>query len=134
MKKIALAAGALLATTSIYAIAQEAPPRPAKGGYGLGREALPEEIAAWDIDIRPDGVGLPVGEGDVWTGEELFVTHCSACHGDFGEAVGRWPVLSGGFGTLTARTRSRPSAPTGRTCRQSGTTCIVPCPTARPSR
>jgi hypothetical protein len=41
-----------------------------------------------------------VGEGDVWTGEELFVTHCSACHGDFGEAVGRWPVLAGGFGTL----------------------------------
>jgi cytochrome c2 len=100
MKKIALAAGALLATTSIYAIAQEAPAPSREGGYGLGREALPEEIAAWDIDIRPDGVGLPVGEGDVWTGEELFVTHCSACHGDFGEAVGRWPVLSGGFGTL----------------------------------
>jgi cytochrome c2 len=100
MKKIAIAAGALLATTSIYAIAQEAPAPSREGGYGLGREALPEEIAAWDIDIRPDGLGLPVGEGDVWTGEELFVTHCSACHGDFGEAVGRWPVLAGGFGTL----------------------------------
>ena len=100
MKKIALVAGALLATTSIYAIAQEAPAPSREGGYGLGREALPEEIAAWDIDIRPDGLGLPVGEGDVWTGEELFVTYCSACHGDFGEAVGRWPVLAGGFGTL----------------------------------
>jgi cytochrome c2 len=100
MKKIALVAGALLATTSIYAIAQEAPAPSREGGFGLGREALPEEIAAWDIDIRPDGLGLPVGEGDVWTGEELFVTHCSACHGDFGEAVGRWPVLAGGFGTL----------------------------------
>jgi cytochrome c2 len=100
MKKIALAAGALLATTSIYAIAQEAPAPSREGGFGLGREALPEEIAAWDIDIRPDGQGLPVGSGDVWTGEELYVTHCSACHGDFGEAVGRWPVLSGGFGSL----------------------------------
>ncbi len=100
MKKLALAAGALLATTSIYAIAQEAPAPSREGGYGLGREALPEEIAAWDIDIRPDGLGLPVGEGDVWTGEELWITNCSACHGDFGEAVGRWPVLSGGFGTL----------------------------------
>jgi len=98
MRKIAIAAGALLATTSIYAIAEEAPSR--EGGYGLGRAALPEEVAAWDIDIRPDGTGLPVGEGDVWTGEELYVTNCSACHGDFGEAVGRWPVLSGGFGTL----------------------------------
>jgi len=100
MKKIAIAAGALLATTAVYAIAQETPAPSREGGYGLGREALPEEIAAWDIDIRPDGQGLPVGSGDVWTGEELYVIHCSACHGDFGEAVGRWPVLSGGFGTL----------------------------------
>lgn len=68
--------------------------------FGLGREALPEEVAAWDIDIRPDGQGLPVGSGDVWTGEEVFVEKCSACHGDFGEAVGRWPVLAGGQGTL----------------------------------
>jgi hypothetical protein len=100
MHKILITAGALLATTSIYAIAQEAAAPSREGGFGLGREALPEEIAAWDIDIRPDGLGLPVGSGDVWTGEELYVTHCSACHGDFGEAVGRWPVLSGGFGSL----------------------------------
>lgn len=70
------------------------------GSYGLGREALPEEIAAWDIDIRPDGQGLPVGSGDVWTGEEVFVAQCASCHGDFGEAVGRWPQLAGGQGTL----------------------------------
>src|SRR5690606_4321206 len=29
----------------------------------IGREALPEEIAAWDIDVRPDGTGLPEGRG-----------------------------------------------------------------------
>lgn len=100
MKKLTLLAGALLASTSLTALAQEQAAPSRDGGYGLGRTALPEEIAAWDIDIRPDGEGLPVGEGDVWTGEELFVDHCSACHGDFGEAVGRWPVLAGGFGTL----------------------------------
>lgn len=72
-----------------------------EGGFGLGRDALPEEVAAWDIDVRPDGVGLPAGSGDVWTGEEVFVEKCAACHGDFGEAVGRWPVLAGGQGTLT---------------------------------
>jgi len=98
MKKIIVSAVALLATTSLSAVAQEAPSR--EGGFGLGRAALPEEVAAWDIDIRPDGLGLPVGSGDVWTGEELYVDLCSACHGDFGEAVGRWPILSGGFGTL----------------------------------
>lgn len=91
--------------------AQEAEPAPAmhaalgapsrSGGYGIGREALAEEVAAWNTDIRPDGEGLPVGEGDVWTGEEVFVEKCASCHGDFGEAVGRWPQLAGGFDTLS---------------------------------
>lgn len=71
-----------------------------EGGYGLGRPALTEEVAAWNTDIRPDGMGLPEGSGDVWTGEEVFVEKCAMCHGDFGEAVGRWPVLAGGQGTL----------------------------------
>ena len=69
-------------------------------GFGLGRPALPEEIAAWDIDVLPDGRGLPDGQGDVWTGEEVFVDYCAACHGDFAEGVDNWPVLAGGFDTL----------------------------------
>ncbi|MEO1490620.1 MAG: c-type cytochrome [Pseudomonadota bacterium] len=69
---------------------------------GLGRAATPAEIAAWDIDIRPDGAGLPQGRGDVETGEEIFAEQCAYCHGDFGEGVDRWPVLAGGQGTLTA--------------------------------
>lgn len=71
------------------------------GAPSLGRVALPEEIAAWDIDIRPDGKGLPVGRGTVAEGDELYIDHCASCHGDFGEAVGRWPVLAGGHGSLT---------------------------------
>lgn len=66
----------------------------------LGRPALPEEIKAWDIDVRPDGLGLPEGKGSVAQGEELFQNNCAACHGEFGEGVGRWPVLAGGQGTL----------------------------------
>lgn len=99
MKTVALGA-VLLTAVSGMALAQENPAPSREGGFGLGRAALPEEIAAWDIDIRPDGQGLPVGSGDVWTGEELWIDNCSVCHGDFGEAVGRWPVLAGGFGTL----------------------------------
>ncbi|WP_439154188.1 c-type cytochrome [Yoonia sp.] len=72
-----------------------------EGGLGLGREALPEEVAAWNIDVRPDGQGLPVGSGDVFTGEEIYIEKCSVCHGDFGEARGRWPQLAGGMNTLT---------------------------------
>lgn len=67
---------------------------------GLGRTALPEEIAAWDHDVRPDGLGLPEGSGDAMTGEEVFSEKCAVCHGEFGEGSGRWPVLSGGFNTL----------------------------------
>ncbi|MEO1293175.1 MAG: c-type cytochrome [Pseudomonadota bacterium] len=67
---------------------------------GLGREATPAEVAAWDIDIRPDGAGLPEGRGTVADGEEVFAEQCASCHGDFGEGVDRWPVLAGGDGTL----------------------------------
>jgi cytochrome c len=67
---------------------------------GIGREAKPEEIAGWDIDIRPDGHGLPVGKGTVKQGEPLYVERCAACHGEFGESAGRWPILMGGAGTL----------------------------------
>jgi mono/diheme cytochrome c family protein len=67
---------------------------------GLGRPALPEEIKAWDIDVRPDGQGLPPGKGTVAQGEKLFLERCAVCHGEFGEGAGRWPPLSGGAGTL----------------------------------
>lgn len=68
--------------------------------YGLGRVAVAEEIEAWDEDVLPDGRGLPVGSGDVLTGEEVFVEQCASCHGDFAEGVDNWPVLAGGFDTL----------------------------------
>ena len=64
--------------------------------FGLGRSATPQEIKAWNIDIRPDGSGLPKGSGNVVKGEEIYLEQCASCHGEFGEAVGRWPALSGG--------------------------------------
>lgn len=67
---------------------------------GLGREATPAELKAWDISVRPDGKGLPPGKGTVKQGEEVFIAQCAACHGDFGEGKDRWPVLSGGLGSL----------------------------------
>lgn len=69
---------------------------------GIGREATPEEIAGWDIDIRPDGHGLPPGKGTARQGEEIYVAQCAACHGEFGESAGRWPALMGGAGTLAS--------------------------------
>lgn len=67
---------------------------------GLGREATPAEIKAWDISVRPDGRGLPPGKGTVKQGEEIFIAQCATCHGEFGEGKDRWPVLAGGLGSL----------------------------------
>ncbi|HYJ18495.1 MAG TPA: cytochrome c [Burkholderiales bacterium] len=69
---------------------------------GLGREALPAEIAAWDTDVRPDGRGLPAGRGTVKRGEQLFTERCASCHGEFGQGIGRLSALAGGHGTLKA--------------------------------
>lgn len=53
---------------------------------GVGRAATDAEIAAWDIDVRPDFKGLPAGSGSVEQGEELWIDKCASCHGDFGDA------------------------------------------------
>lgn len=88
-------AGAAAPAKAANAPAPAAPKR-----YGVGREATQEEIAGWDIDIRPDGQGLPAGKGTAREGEAIYMERCAACHGEFGESAGRWPVLAGGAGTL----------------------------------
>jgi len=65
--------------------------------FGLGETATPAQIAGWDIDVRPDGLGLPEGEGSVEDGEMLYEDKCASCHGTFGEGEGRWPKLAGGM-------------------------------------
>ena len=55
-----------------------------------------EQIAGWDIDVRPDGSGLPPGKGSVKQGAEVYADQCAACHGTFGEGEGRYPKLAGG--------------------------------------
>ncbi len=89
----------LKATTAALVLMLAAHPALAEK-FGLGREALPEEIAAWDLDVSPDGTGLPPGSGSVMDGEDLFIVQCAACHGDFAEGLGNWPPLAGGEGTL----------------------------------
>lgn len=71
-----------------------------EGKFGLGRPALAEEVAAWDVDISPDGTGLPVGSGSVEDGEMVFSENCAVCHGEFAEGVDNWPKLAGGEDTL----------------------------------
>lgn len=63
---------------------------------GIGREASAMEVAAWDIDVRADLVGLPEGEGSVERGRELYSVRCAACHGSAGESDAFFVPLIGG--------------------------------------
>jgi cytochrome c len=70
--------------------------------YGIGRGISAEQIAGWDIDVRPDGQGAPPGRGSVKDGEKVYLDKCAACHGEFGESAGRWPQIAQGKGTLAS--------------------------------
>jgi cytochrome c len=104
---LALLAGVVVygqtASPPVTPKAPEAAPKPAQSlRLAIGRPATPVEIAGWDIDIRPDGHGLPVGKGTVKDGEKIYMERCAACHGEFGESAGRWPIISGGNGSLAS--------------------------------
>ena len=62
--------------------------------FGLGRPVTAEEIAAWDIDVRPDGRGLPAGSGSVQQGSQIYMQKCASCHGKSGNE-GPFDVLVG---------------------------------------
>jgi mono/diheme cytochrome c family protein len=70
----------------------------------LGRSPTPAAVAAADISIGPDGVGLPPGSGTVAEGAAVYAAKCVACHGPDG-AGAPGDRLTGGVGTLNS---SRP--------------------------
>jgi S-disulfanyl-L-cysteine oxidoreductase SoxD len=84
-----IAAGALLALSSA-AFAQSP---------NLGKPITPEDLAAWDISIGPDGAGLPPGSGTAKQGEAVFTAKCQACHGAKGAGQPN-DRLVGGQGSL----------------------------------
>ncbi len=55
--------------------------------YKLGRVATADEIATRNIDVGPDGEGLPAGSGSVAQGADLFQKKCSMCHGPKGQGM-----------------------------------------------
>lgn len=50
--------------------------------FGFGKPASADEIRAMDIDVRPDGKGLPAGSGNVAAGQLIYHAKCLACHGN----------------------------------------------------
>jgi S-disulfanyl-L-cysteine oxidoreductase SoxD len=84
------------------------------GRLGIGRAATAEEVAALDIDVMPDGTGLPEGSGTAALGAPLFRTQCASCHGMEGEGtplgarlVGRNPGDAFDFSDSLEKERSK---------------------------
>jgi len=78
--------------TGAYYVNEEAH----KTAFNKGKTATANEQAAWDIDVMPDGTGLPEGEGSVEDGDEIYEAKCASCHGDFGAGAGLYPRLTAG--------------------------------------
>ena len=93
-----------------WAATLEAESLPAR--FDFGKTATPEQIAALDIDARPDGTGLPPGQGTVAQGAQVFQAKCARCHGPTGTEgpndvlVGREPREGFLFGQYTSLTRT----------------------------
>jgi cytochrome c len=51
---------------------------------GLGKPITDAEIAAWNIDVLPDGSGLPPGSGTAKQGAAIYAQKCALCHGENG--------------------------------------------------
>ena len=85
----AMVTALIAASAALPALAQDKYP-------GIGRAATAKEVAAWDIDVRPDFKGLPPGSGTVARGQDLWEERCAVCHGVFGESNTIFTPLVGG--------------------------------------
>jgi mono/diheme cytochrome c family protein len=68
--------------------------------FGFGRAAGRAQIAAWDIDVRPDGKGLPPGSGDVSAGNAVYQAKCAVCHGKTGMEGPNIPLVGDSAKTI----------------------------------
>jgi S-disulfanyl-L-cysteine oxidoreductase SoxD len=68
---------------------------------GLGSAPDKALVQAWDIDVSPDGAGLPAGRGSVAQGARVYAQKCAVCHGTNGEG-NPMDQLVGGGGTLAS--------------------------------
>jgi mono/diheme cytochrome c family protein len=92
-----------LSWTAVFAQAQGMPQ--ASGGPvpRLGQPISAAEATRWDLNVFPDGRGLPPGRGTAAEGAALYQRHCQACHGEGGRGASA-PELAGGSEPLTSLT------------------------------
>lgn len=88
MNRIGMNRVVLIGLLAVCGVAQGAEP------FGFGAPASAADIARWDLDVKPDGTGLPAGQGGVAEGAKLYGKHCVACHGENGQN-GQYDQLAG---------------------------------------
>ena len=89
-----LGALVMIAVTSVPAAAQ--PPQTSSthpDHFGFGEPAPEALIESIDFDVRPDGTGLPVGQGTAASGTQLYQERCASCHGRQGEGGTANPLV-----------------------------------------
>lgn len=106
-KRCALAVAVLVAALAVQAF------RPAvfaqSPTFGVGHAPTPEQLKRIDIDVTPDGKGLPPGSGTAATGKDVYTRRCETCHGPTGKE-GPQEAIAGGKGSLAT---SRPQKTVG---------------------
>ena len=82
--------------------------------FGFGRKPTPDEIRRVDIDVGPDGAGLPAGGGTAADGAPVFAAKCASCHGAAAEGtpvgaalVGRNPGDAFDFASAQEKERTK---------------------------
>jgi cytochrome c len=69
-------------------------------GPNLGQPITAAELSVWNINVMPDGAGLPPGSGTSAKGAPIYAQKCAHCHGEQGKGgvnaavVGGAPVKS----------------------------------------
>jgi cytochrome c len=64
--------------------------------FALGHAPAPDTLASEDIDVSPDGAGLPAGSGSAGQGASIYAQSGASCHGANGEGKPPYPQLLGG--------------------------------------
>jgi S-disulfanyl-L-cysteine oxidoreductase SoxD len=101
--RLAFLSLAVFSAQLTYAQSTQSTQDPAKFP-GIGRNATPAEVIAWDIDVRPDFKGLPKGSGSVTQGQVIWESKCASCHGVFGESNEIFTPIAGGTTTDDVKT------------------------------
>jgi cytochrome c len=64
-------------------------------GPNLGQPATAADLAAWNINVMPDGTGLPAGSGTSAKGAPIYAQKCAHCHGEHGKGGVNAAVVGG---------------------------------------